>query len=218
MAKRILEEDRDEEVSNKRARKISQLQEKLRRVEQEKQDAEIRRVELLDKRKKTMEQHTDLAESVVRDIKSQKVFSLSLDDNITLSPKVLTTLKQTIKEDEENQLSLLATRPITIPKSNGAPWVNGTINNLNVEIILDTGSTASIVSLACVRQLGLEDKLVKQQAVKRGMPIADGSTIYPIGILENVIVEISLRISRTLDALCLDVKSCDLILGRVDMA
>lgn len=50
------------------------------------------------------------------------------------------------------------------------------------------------------------------------MSIADERTIYPIGILENTLVDICPGITRKLDALCLDVKSYDFTIGRIDMA
>lgn len=76
------------------------------------------------------------------------------------------------------------------------------MNGKRTKIILDTVSTASIISLNLVRKLGLESKLITVFALKQAMSIADERTIYSIGILENTLVDICPGITRKLDALC----------------
>lgn len=218
VAKRIMDEDEEENTRSKKARKIAHLQEELKKKEQERLSMEARKTKVQEKKKITQERQSEAAGSVIKNIKSQKVFSLSLDDLSAISPKLFSNLKRTIKEDADNFSGLLVDHDIVLPEGNGAPWLQGSINGKNAEIIKDTGSTASIISLDWVKHLYLEKKLIKSPLIKRGMSIADDRTIYPVGILENALVEISPGVARKLDALCLDVKTYDFILGRICMA
>ncbi|KAG2192845.1 hypothetical protein INT47_012374 [Mucor saturninus] len=177
-----------------------------------------RKIKTREKRKAIKEHQSEEAEEVVRSIRAQQVIKLSLDQISAIAPKLLSSIKHTIKDDEDKLMGILSHTDVKLPEGNSAPCAEGRINGKTTEIILHTGNTASIISLDLVRKLGLESYLITTASLKRGISIADGRTIYPIGILENVTIEISPGITRKFDVLCSAVQSYDFIMGRIDMA
>ncbi|CEP17716.1 hypothetical protein [Parasitella parasitica] len=145
--------------------------------------------------------HVDI-ESLLND----KVFLLSLLDIAAMAPKARAILKKRLtkshskKKEGKQELNLIDES--TSVKGTSAPRVNGAINSLPCESILNGGCTPCIISFELVKKLGLQDTL---ESVDRKLIIGNGSSVLVKGIVKNLNINLGNAAIIYQDAFCLDV-------------
>ncbi|KAG2222128.1 hypothetical protein INT45_007564 [Circinella minor] len=156
-----------------------------------------------------------------KEIIDQQVFQVSLAQLANLSPQFRTQVKNSLtkhhykshvqqdmhlfNEDQEDSVQLES-----IPEGDSAPHVWGKVNGVPLRIILDGGCTLVIVSLNLLKKLGIEEI----DSINRPLQLGDGHFASPIGKVPSLSISIGESNARNFSALCLDVSSYDLLLGR----
>ena len=169
-------------------------------------------------------QITQLAEKSLhaKEIIDQQVFHVSLAQLADLSPQFRTQVKNSLTKHhnkhhvQQQDMHLLnedqdeIMQSESVPEGDSAPHVWGKVNGVPLRIILDGGCTSVIVSLNLLKKLGIEEI----DSINRPLQLGDGHFASPVGKVPSLSISIGESNARNFSALCLDVSSYDLLLGR----
>ncbi|KAI8138034.1 hypothetical protein BJV82DRAFT_583251 [Fennellomyces sp. T-0311] len=187
---------------------------------------------VIDSPKPTTNAHTrsTLAESrlTASDVVNRPVFQVSIAQMADLSPRFRTQVKAVLTKPHKKPIKVDTATLMMFSMDHvsnytseppnrsirrtitHAPATQGTINGQDVEMILDGGATACIISLNLVMRLGIEEL----KAADKTLMLGDGQVVQPISIATDLEVMLGGVSSCMLDALCLDISSYDFLVGR----
>ncbi|KAI9468443.1 MAG: hypothetical protein EXX96DRAFT_105774 [Benjaminiella poitrasii] len=159
---------------------------------------------------------------IVQRLRKERRFELSYSEIIVSAPKAHTEFRRPLPPNKPEFIldvnDMLYTNENVIDEGTHAPHVRGKINNIPVDLILDTGCAPCVISYGTVQKLGLVHTLQKAPDSEKLM-VGDGRRVAPKEILTHLKLEIMEGIALIVDALCLDAphSSYDFIIGRLSM-
>ncbi|KAI8374958.1 hypothetical protein EDC96DRAFT_605444 [Choanephora cucurbitarum] len=105
-------------------------------------------------------------------------------------------------------------KQLNLPPGNGAPKTIGTVNGVACEMILDSGCTPFIIS----KRLALEIGTNEVTPTDTELLLGNGKLTRPLGVIENLKINVGDIVSATITAICLDVDDrYDFIIGRIGL-
>lgn len=166
---------------------------------------------------------------IIHHLFSETSHSISLEQIAILSPAARSKLKSRLtkshvsprKKKSRDHVLLGESDPLdgkdkinTIPKGRNAPRTMGSVNGQSCEIILDGGSTSTIISYHFALKLGI-DKVTKTDAT---IMFGHGLQYQAIGRVPNLKVQIGNSKVIITDALCYDVNDkYGFLVGRIGL-
>ncbi|SAM04406.1 hypothetical protein [Absidia glauca] len=143
----------------------------------------------------------------VMELLNLPVFSLSLAQLASTSGKIRSQLKEGLTKRYSVKDAALVDNQL--PPGNCAPWVNGYINGVLSPMVLDGGSSVSLISEDLVLSLGFTEI----DEISITINVANGSTVAPLGAIKGLNVKVG-STRAVIDALVMPNVTYDLLLGR----